>query len=278
MKYNLIYNLNRSNNDIVVQDSIRTFLEYKQMENRVRLDLPTLSDNYIRDLLQESDLFVRSFTGSGGFGLLSPRDFVNIAALLSELIAQIYILISLTSAPAHLWALALAFLSAVLPTIVKWCGLPKLGPQLDEDLQWRETDASLHQERIRNMALNETHRPEMILFGLGPAMLKQWYGLRVAASRQNKRFQRDGSALQTILSQLNVSEMTMALQSVSHAYFFTQWSLFLLQIGSAFHDHANLVDISWFTGTLSEFRTFNDLPHFWASFDQSLFISVHISL
>ena len=45
-------------------------MERRQLEQRLRLDLPTLADPEVRDLLQESDLFVRSFTGLGfGFGL-----------------------------------------------------------------------------------------------------------------------------------------------------------------------------------------------------------------
>jgi len=66
-----------TSNENIVTGSARFFIEYKQMEQRVRLDVPTLDDPIVRSLLQESDLFVRSFSGSG-FGLLSPLDFIRI--------------------------------------------------------------------------------------------------------------------------------------------------------------------------------------------------------
>ena len=50
-----------SSNENIVQSSARFLIEYRQMEQRVRLDVPTLADPAIRDLLHESDLFVRSF-------------------------------------------------------------------------------------------------------------------------------------------------------------------------------------------------------------------------
>jgi len=46
-----------ASNESIVLSSARFFVEYKQMEHRVRLDVPTLADPLVRDLLQESDLF-----------------------------------------------------------------------------------------------------------------------------------------------------------------------------------------------------------------------------
>ena len=69
----LFLSLYSNYNESIVHSSMRFFMEQRQLEQRLRLDLPTLSDANVRDLLHESDLFVRSFTGLGfGFGLFSP--------------------------------------------------------------------------------------------------------------------------------------------------------------------------------------------------------------
>ena len=66
------------------------------MEQRLRLDIPTLSDPLVRDLLQESDMFVRSFNGFSAFGLFSPFDFLRLLTLMSELMTHLFVLSSLT--------------------------------------------------------------------------------------------------------------------------------------------------------------------------------------
>ena len=64
----------RTANEDIIQSSARFVMEYRQMEQRVRMDAPTLADPHIRDLFHESDLFVRSFNGTANFGLFSPLD------------------------------------------------------------------------------------------------------------------------------------------------------------------------------------------------------------
>src|SRR5882762_9706923 len=105
-------------NETLVHNSARFFVEYQQMDQRLRLDIPTLADPVVRDLLQESDLFVRSFNGMGGFALLSPFDFIHVLALLSELFAHIWVLLSLTGGSEHLGALFISLLSALLPLLL----------------------------------------------------------------------------------------------------------------------------------------------------------------
>ena len=74
-------------------------MERRQLEQRLRLDLPTLADPVIRDLLHESDLFVRSFTGLGfGFGLFSPFDLVRLLSSIAEVATQLLVLYSASRA------------------------------------------------------------------------------------------------------------------------------------------------------------------------------------
>ncbi len=72
-------------------------MEHRQLEQRLRLDIPTLADPAIRDLLHESDLFVRSFNGLGfGFGLFSPFDLIRVLSSIAEVASQLYVLYSTT--------------------------------------------------------------------------------------------------------------------------------------------------------------------------------------
>src|ERR1700726_4396929 len=102
------------NNESLVHESARLFVEYHQLRHRLRLDVPTLEDPVVRDLLQESDTFARSFSAMGGFGLLSPFDFINILNLSSELASHLFVLLSLTRG-AHLGVLLLSILSVLFP-------------------------------------------------------------------------------------------------------------------------------------------------------------------
>lgn len=160
-----LMDLSRTANETLVHNSARFFVEYQQMEQRVRLDLPTLADPVVRDLLQESDLFARSFNGMGGFGLLSPFDFVHILALITEVVSHLFVISSLTGGTTHFGALMLSLLSATLPLFVTWCGFAQTH---SESLYSRqEARAAQRQEKLRNLAYSDSHRPEIILFGLG---------------------------------------------------------------------------------------------------------------
>ncbi|KAF8505447.1 P-loop containing nucleoside triphosphate hydrolase protein [Russula emetica] len=202
-----------TNNEHFVQNSARFIVEYQQMEQRVRLDIPTLSDPTVRDLLAESDLFVSSFQGAGGFGLLSPFDLIRVFSLISELASHIFVLSTISYGPLSIFALVISFLSATYP-IVQSSLLPRTyrfdTPVYSEE----EIRLTEKQEQMRQLSLSDTHRPEVLLFGLGPWILQTW-----AAARQTvlglHSSQQSFQSPSNIFSHLNVAEIIAALQNVS---------------------------------------------------------------
>ena len=143
------------------------------MEQRVRMDVPTLADPVLRDLFQESELFVRSFGGASGFGLLSPFDFLRILTLLSELFSHIIVLWSLTVQGTHIGILIFTLASSVLPLIMSWRG--HSGTFSYDDMRDPvEVRMAAKQERMRSLAQSDLYRPEIVLFGLGPWILQTW--------------------------------------------------------------------------------------------------------
>ena len=98
------------------------------------MDVPTLSDPVIRDLFQESELFVRSFSGTSSFGLLSPFDFLRILTLLSELVSHVLVLWTLTVGGTHVGILVFSVASSLLPVLMTY---------------WRRGEA-YHYEDTRN--------------------------------------------------------------------------------------------------------------------------------
>lgn len=222
------------------------------MEQRLRLDIPALADPVVRDLLQESDLFVRSFNGMGGFGLLSPFDFVHIFALLSELISHMWILISLTGGSEHIGALTVSLLSALLPLLLKWCGVNTTIPETVTSQQ--EARAAERQEKLRNLAYSETHRPEIIIFGLGPWILRSWASARKAMLNAEHSASLRESGVPYLLSQINVSDILFALQNVGCLL------LLVVQLSqscldTAGHNSAIFLDFSWIFGSLQKFHS-----------------------
>ncbi|CAK5275788.1 unnamed protein product [Mycena citricolor] len=196
-------------NETKVIDSARFFVERAQLEQRLRLDIPTLADPQVRALLQESDLFARSFSGSG-FGLLSPLDFIHIISLTTEIFSHVLLILSLTGgAPAQLGVLLLSVVSATLPLLLARLRCSEVHSETMYTTQ--ETRAAERQERMRNWAYNEAHRPEIELFGLGGWILDTWTKARqlVLDSEQNHHL-RDLSPL----SRLNFSDLLFALQNV----------------------------------------------------------------
>jgi hypothetical protein len=183
------------------------------MEQRVRLDIPTLSDPTVRDLLAESDLFVSSFQGAGGFGLLSPFDLIRVFSLISELASHIFVLSTISYGPLSVFALVISFLSATYP-LVQSSLLPRTyrfdTPVYSEE----EIRLTEKQEQMRQLSLSDTHRPEVLLFGLGPWILQTW-----AAARQTvlglHSSQQSFQSPSNIFSHLNVAEIIAALQNVS---------------------------------------------------------------
>lgn len=189
--------------------SARFFVEHQQLGHRVRLDIPTLADPVVRDLLQESDLFARSFNG-GGFGLLSPLDFVRVLSLTTEIISHIWLVISLTRGATHLGVLLISIFSAILPLLLTRCNFSQR--QSDPPYSAYEARAAARHERMRNLAYSDTHRPEIALFGLGDWILKSWASARkiVLASEQPHSLL-DSS----FFARINLSDLLFALQNVS---------------------------------------------------------------
>ncbi|KAN0140055.1 P-loop containing nucleoside triphosphate hydrolase protein [Lactarius tabidus] len=201
-----------TNNELFVQNSARYLVEYKQMEQRVRLDIPTLSDPTIRDLLAESDLFVSSFQGAGGFGLLSPFDLIRIFSLLSELASHIFVLSTISYGPLSILAFVISFLSAAYP-LVQSTLLPRTysfdTPVYSED----EIRLTEKQEQMRQLSLSDTHRPEVMLFGLGPWILQTWATARQAVLGLHSSQQSPHSP-SSLFSHFNLAEIIAALQNL----------------------------------------------------------------
>lgn len=172
------------------------------------MDIPTLADPVVRDLLQESDLFARSFHG-GGFGLLSPLDFVHIISLMTEIASHLLLILSLTGGPTHICVLLLSLASATLPLLVSWCGFPQRNTESPYNA--REARAADRQERMRNLAYSDAHRPEIALFGLGPWILESWAKARkIVMASEQPSYLRDS----LLLSKMNFSDFVFALQNV----------------------------------------------------------------
>ncbi|KAJ6567181.1 P-loop containing nucleoside triphosphate hydrolase protein [Mycena vulgaris] len=197
-----------ASNETVVVDSAKFFVEYAQMEQRIRLDIPTLSEPVVRDLLHESDLFARSFSGSG-FGLLSPLDFIHIISLVTEIFSHLLLILSLTGGATHYGVLLLSIFSATVPLFVTWFGCPHA--HSETLYSPRESRAADRQEKMRNLAYNEAHRPEIELFGLGEWILKTWASARkvVLDSEQNQQLRES-----SLISKLNFSDFLFALQNI----------------------------------------------------------------
>lgn len=199
--------------------STRFFVEQNQLELRVRLDAPALADPLVRDLLQESDLFTRSFIG-GGFGLMSPLDFLHIFAILAEIISHLVLIFSLTSNATHFGILILSVFSVAFPLIVPWFGFT---PDHSDTLYTpREAQASSQQEKMRNFAYNDAYRSEMTLFGLGDWVVNSWASAWKVLY-EAEQTQQTGPSL---LSEMRFSDLLFSLQNVSiisYLGFTSQW-------------------------------------------------------
>ena len=183
------------------------------MEQRLRMDVPTMTDPQIRDLFQESDLFVRSFGGVSSFGLLSPLDFIRILTLISELISHAWLLWSLTFCSTHLWLLLFSVLSSILPLIIS-CWSPN-STYFEEHHDVVEARAAAKQNRMHAMAYNEADRPEIVLFGLGPWILHTWAKARKVTLGIDKHHLSINEKISLSLrSQLNVTNILAILQNV----------------------------------------------------------------
>ncbi|KAF9534973.1 P-loop containing nucleoside triphosphate hydrolase protein [Crepidotus variabilis] len=197
-----------ASNENIVMGSARFYIEYKQMEQRVRLDVPTLADPGVRALLQESELFARSFTGSG-FGILSPLEFIHIISLLTEIFSHIILIISLTRGVSHFGILVLSIFSTMLPMILSWFTCQRQETETVGGL--KEARAADRQERLRSLAYSDLHRPEIALFGLGDWILKSWTSARkIVLASEQPYYARNTS----ILDQFNLNELVSAVQNI----------------------------------------------------------------
>lgn len=212
-KLTTVAGLGSASNERVVLESARFYIEYKQMEHRVRLDVPTLADPVVRDLLQESELFSRSFSGSG-FGFLSPLDFLQIISLTTEILSHLFLIISLTNAPSLCGVLILTVLSTLLPTLLSLYNVPANPP--DARTTSKEARAADRLEKMRNLAYSDSYRPEIALFGLGEWILKSWSSARKVILEAEATQPYHSS----YLAQSNLTELVYAVQNVCLLTFF----------------------------------------------------------
>lgn len=192
-----------------MQSSARFQIEYRQLEKRLKLDVPTLSDPIVRDLFHESDLFVRSFSGMTSFGLLSPFDFVSILTLISEIISHIFVIYSLTDGFTHFWILLFSVFSSALPLILPWFGSSRTYP--DSFYSPQEAQSAERQEKMRHLVSSDPHRPEILLFGLGPWILSNWAEARkTLLGLEKPSFLRETA----FFGQVSLNEIMVAIQHV----------------------------------------------------------------
>lgn len=259
-----------ASNENIVHESARFFVEYQQIAQRLRLDIPTLSDPIVRDCLQESDLFVRSFNGMGGFGLLSPFDFIQIFALISELISHLLVLLSLTGGSANLGALLLSLLSALFPLLLNRF----IGAQSSPEAIYTPEEArnAERQEKFRNLAHNESHRPEMLLFGLGPWVLQSWANARKAMLYDGQTSPSNQLTLSQLLNQINISDLLFALQNVSICGWCSVDAFSDLPISAASSSShvSNIFCITWIVGSISKLNPSCSL-HIWKRLNDSTY-------
>jgi hypothetical protein len=208
-----MYLNSRSQNESLVNHSARFFIESRQMEQRTKLDVPSLADPAIRDVLQEAEIFVRSF--SGMMGLLSPLDFARVVCLLIELLSTAWVLFSLTKTPTHCFLLIFSLAWSLLPLL----NIPsRYGTFADGTGNYyrpHEEHMAREQERMRQLAYNDSHRPEIMLFGLGPWIHRSWSNARQTTLHLDEPRGIDRHNLfSSLVDQLNLTQFYGAAQNV----------------------------------------------------------------
>lgn len=153
------------------------------MQIRLRLDMPALLDPEVKDLLAETDMFVRSFSGMGTFMLLSPLDMIRMFTTLAEIISQGFVLwsMSLSSARAFTtsqhWTEIMILAMATFPTICNFFNArlafstDRWSHSLEEDEGMRLAE---RHERMHNLAYSDRFKREVLLFGMGEWILQSW--------------------------------------------------------------------------------------------------------
>jgi hypothetical protein len=100
----------------------------------------------------------------------------------------------------------------LLPLLLKWCGFSQT---LSETVCSREEARTAErQEKLRSLAYSDFHRPEIILFGLGPWILRSWATARKAMLGTEHSTVLRESGMPLFLSQINISDLLFALQNV----------------------------------------------------------------
>jgi len=184
------------------------------MRTRLRLDIVSLSDPQIRDLLHESDLFINSFSSS--FGPLSPLDLLSAFTTLADAGAQCFILWNLTDAAS--WTLQPVFLLvALMPTLLNLSSFfvsPGRSP-------WAPADGAIpthseQAERMRTLAFSDHYRQEVIFFNLASWIMKEWRHARSQLLRAESESAESSRStfMQSVLHN-GTSEVIHLIQNVS---------------------------------------------------------------
>ena len=181
------------------------------MELRVRLDLPALADPDVRNLLQESELFARSFYGGSGFGLLSPFGVVHIISLCLEVVSQICVLIVLTRQTPQYQVILISLLATLTPLVIPY--LPFSQMHTDPLYTPKEARAAERQQKMRALVYNDSYRQEILLFGLGPWILRTWAAARRATHYNEKRIVFSREFIMSLFN-MNATDLLSTLQNV----------------------------------------------------------------
>ncbi|KZT12787.1 P-loop containing nucleoside triphosphate hydrolase protein [Laetiporus sulphureus 93-53] len=200
-------------NEELVQSSIQFLLEHKQIETRLRLDVPTLADPVVRDLLQESDFFVRSFGSMSSFGLFSMFDITRILTLISELVSHLFILSSLTRSNMSDAVLITCVLASAVPSLFPWLAT---GRTMFEDLDDpHELRLLAKQEKMRALAYSDALRQEVVFFGLGSWILRGWAQARMALLKAERSQSKQSAEFTSqLLSRVGISDLSAAVQNM----------------------------------------------------------------
>ncbi|KAL1944227.1 hypothetical protein VTO73DRAFT_3412 [Trametes versicolor] len=202
-----------ASNENTVHASARFLVEHAQLEYRLRPDVPTLSDPLVRDLLQEADIFVRSFSGFSSFGLFSPLDFMRIFTLVSELLTHLWILSTLTFGTTPLPVILVSIALSALPSLLSWSS--SASQPWDNPTSRLEARLTAKQEAMRHLAHSESYRPEVLLFDLAPWILRSWARARKALLGLERRHESCERGLPSrLLSQIYLSGAFSAFEHI----------------------------------------------------------------
>lgn len=107
-----------------------------------------------------------------GFGLFSPFEMIRILTIMAELISHVMVLYSLTSTSSSTPVFVFSVLASSFPLLATWFRKPPT--YIEDESSLLQVKMAEEQERMRKMAYSDSHRPEIILFGLGPWILQSW--------------------------------------------------------------------------------------------------------